>query len=619
MFIGLSSNPARAAGPWYITTAGDDSNSCLNPASPCATINGAIGKASSGDTIYVATGVYTSSSYEVVLIDRSITLSGGWDASFTAQTGMATIDGGAARRGITINPALTVTIERFAVQAGWDASIYGGGGIYSGANVTLNNSTINGNTAVHPGGGIKCHGYLIMNNSTVSGNSTIGGGIYSDWGGGISMQSCNVILNNSTVSGNTSWSYGGGIASSSSTLNLNNSTVSGNTARDGGGGILNDSSTITLNNSTVSGNSSGIGSYSPFGGMYSATLKNSILAGNGGDCGVYIISAGYNLIGSIGCHISGNTTGNIIGADPLLGPLQDNGGPTFTRALLAGSPAIDAGNPDGCTDHQGNPLITDQRGKRRVGRCDMGAYEVSYDYHIFIPSILKPCLPLYTDDFSNPASGWLVADDGDNRYEYLNGEYRILVRPAPGWAHTYPDFQASDYAVSVDLRNTSGVDGSYGIAFGVAGDWSTFYTLEIYPDGWYGIYRYDPSDFIVLSEAFSSAILQGSASNQIKVERNGTSINAYANGQLLASVTDGTYTGPRYIGLVVFSYDQPNVDIRFDNFTVYPTDCSGANTALSDASGGSTVPGQRYLDVHRVETGRVKRQSGTGERLPARK
>ena len=55
--------------------------------------------------------------------------------------------------------------------------------------------------------------------------------------------------------------------------------------------------------------------------------------------------------------------------------LADNGGPTQTRALQQGSPAIDAGNPNGCTDHQGNPLTTDQRGNPRHGPCDMGAFE----------------------------------------------------------------------------------------------------------------------------------------------------------------------------------------------------------------------------------------------------
>ena len=87
----------------------------------------------------------------------------------------------------------------------------------------------------------------------------------------------------------------------------------------------------------------------------------------------------------------------------------------------------------------------------------------------YLPVILRQCLSA-TDNFSNPASGWFVGDDGDYRYEYLNGEYRILVRPAPGLAGVESGFQASDYSVSVDLRNPNGRDGSYGIAFGIADD-----------------------------------------------------------------------------------------------------------------------------------------------------
>lgn len=82
------------------------------------------------------------------------------------------------------------------------------------------------------------------------------------------------------------------------------------------------------------------------------------------------------------CSIGGNTSGNKTGQDPLLGPLAYNGGTTKTRDLLAGSPAIDSGNPGGCTDPLGMTLVTDQRGFRRpvngsvALRCDMGAVEV---------------------------------------------------------------------------------------------------------------------------------------------------------------------------------------------------------------------------------------------------
>lgn len=235
-----------------------------------------------------------------------------------------------------------------------------------------------------------------------------------------------------------------------------------------------------------------------------------------------------------------------------------------------------------------------------------GLSHVAAGNSVYLPLIIRSCLPQYTDDFSDPASGWPVGDDGDSLLDYVSGEYHILVRPVQGGAGAYPGFQASDYSVSVDLRNPNGVDGSYGIAFGIADDWSTYYTLEIYPDGWYGIYRYDPNDVITLSEAFSSAIYQGAAGNQIKVERIGASINTYANGQLLASVTDATYTGYRYIGLAVASYDQPNVDIRFDNFSVYPSSCPAPNAALSTESGGFKLPSQRFFNIHSDGQGRSK-------------
>jgi hypothetical protein len=150
--------------------------------------------------------------------------------------------------------------------------------------------------------------------------------------------------------------------------------------------------------------------------------------------------------------------------------------------------------------------------------------------------------------------------------------------------------------------------GSYGIAFGIAEDWSTFYTLEIYPHGWYGIYRYDPGAVVPLSDAFSPVILQGSATNQIKVERNGSSINAYANDQLLASVTDSTYTGSRHLGLVVFSYDQTNVDIRFDNFTVYPIGCGGSGSLPTLLNERLTPNVHDFPNFINIENGHYKQQ-----------
>jgi hypothetical protein len=239
----------------------------------------------------------------------------------------------------------------------------------SHGNITLilNNSNVSGN--MH--GGIACryYGTLALNNSTVSGN-------IAQYGGGIYNEGSTVNLNNSTVSGNTA-ERGGGICSYG-TVNLNNSTVSGNTA-DKGGGISNGGGTLTLNSSTISGNAANAEGGGILTGGTPAISQNSILAGNTAgsapDCSGTIGSSGYNLIGNTsGCTFTPGT-GDLTDISANLGHLI--GHPDVPRyyPLQSGSPAIDAGNPVGCTDHLGNPLDTDQRGAPRVGRCDIGAYE----------------------------------------------------------------------------------------------------------------------------------------------------------------------------------------------------------------------------------------------------
>jgi hypothetical protein len=95
-----------------------------------------------------------------------------------------------------------------------------------------------------------------------------------------------------------------------------------------------------------------------------------------------MLSKGYNLSSDGSCNFNGR--GDMNNINPMLGPLQNNGGPTQTQALLPGSPAIDAGNPSGCTDGLGHLLKTDQRGMPRPDTedksgCDMGAYERQSD------------------------------------------------------------------------------------------------------------------------------------------------------------------------------------------------------------------------------------------------
>jgi ribosomal protein L24 len=148
--------PLQAGITWYVATTGNDSNSCSSTGSPCKTINGAIGKATAGDIIRVATGNYTGTGTEVVLINKSITISGGWNASFTTQSGQSTINGQSARWGIAINSNITAIVERALMQNG--KSIIGGGIYNAGGTVTLRNSIVAGNLATVSGP--DCYGSI---------------------------------------------------------------------------------------------------------------------------------------------------------------------------------------------------------------------------------------------------------------------------------------------------------------------------------------------------------------------------------------------------------------------------------------------------------------------------
>jgi hypothetical protein len=256
-----------------------------------------------------------------------------------------------------------------------------GGGIYSHGTLTVNNSTLSGNSASSTnlyfgyavrGGGIYSDGTLTVNNSTLSGNSASSTyvfpyGAYGGGGGGIDNDFGTLTLSNSTLSGNTSVGRGGGMYTVSAyPVTLTNVTLTANRADTGGsgyqGGGLYDYGSVVLDNTLIAGNFRGA----------TGTTRDDVLGplDSGGD---------YNLIGD-GTGMSGLTSGvngNQVGSasapiDPLLSPLQANGGPTLTHALLPGSPAIDAGNNAYATDW-------DQRGPgypRIVnGIIDIGAFE----------------------------------------------------------------------------------------------------------------------------------------------------------------------------------------------------------------------------------------------------
>jgi CSLREA domain-containing protein len=240
--------------------------------------------------------------------------------------------------------------------------------------ITITNSSILGNMGGGVDNGSSGIGtsFMIISESMIA-NNTNSGTFPSSGGGGIrNGNGGKLYVINSTISGNSAYLDGGGIynyqgaGGNAGLLYLYNTTVANNRADGDNNGV---------------GDGGGIRHLSIIG---TADLKNTLVAGNMGvnaqanDLFGVFNSLGYNLIQNPNAYtLTGVATGNIVGVAPNIGSLQNNGGPTLTHALLPGSPAIDAGNPAGCTDAYGALLAMDQRGFLRwIGsRCDIGAYE----------------------------------------------------------------------------------------------------------------------------------------------------------------------------------------------------------------------------------------------------
>ncbi len=235
----------------------------------------------------------------------------------------------------------------------------GGGGLYiDQSTFSLNRCSLSGNVASFNGGGIHIFGNSSVGtftNCTLSGNTATinGGGIYE-------VSGANITLNDCTLNGNRATTgTGGGLNISAAATTLRQCTISGNAANsNGGGAFFTSSSTVNLSQCTISGNTTtnvnggGIG----VAGGTNFSISNCILGNsNGYDLSFVASSPNYSGINLVE---DGSANGfGIINGDPLLGPLANNGGLTQTHALLAGSPAINAGINTAAGD-----LTTDQRG-----------------------------------------------------------------------------------------------------------------------------------------------------------------------------------------------------------------------------------------------------------------
>jgi len=253
-------------------------------------------------------------------------------------------------------------LERSTVSGGEATN---GGGLSLQAlmeDSTISSSTISGNQGDTTGGGISLTGgspgvTVTIDSSTISGNTAglSGSAPGNGFGGGAYLANGNLRIVNSTVSGNLATGWGGGISAQGSLL-LRLTTVTGNTANIDGGSILVYPTPIELDHAIVANGT-----------------PEDLAAVPGLGAAVLTITANYSLVEApeggvvpVGAH-------NLIGVDPLLGPLADNGGPTLTHLPLPGSPVIDAGDPA-----IPSPPPADQRGFQRIigPAVDLGAVEV---------------------------------------------------------------------------------------------------------------------------------------------------------------------------------------------------------------------------------------------------
>ena len=287
-----------------------------------------------------------------------------------------TVDGASTFQILTVNSGATLTVENLTMS---DGSATLGGGIENEGTLTVSNCTFSGDIGTDggDGGAIYNTGVLTVTNSTFSGNSAGSGGALDNH--------ATLTITSSTFSGNSAPMGAGGAIRNVGSLKLTNSTFSGNSADVAGlGGAIDNANgaSMTIANSTFSGNSvSGEDQFghTGHGGVIenfgSATLSGVILAAStgGGNCDNVFpgsklpTSAGFNISDDSSCGFSGTSinSSTTLNLDPR--GLQNNGGPTQTIALEAGSDAIDLIPSTACVDANGLPLTLDQRSLPRPG------------------------------------------------------------------------------------------------------------------------------------------------------------------------------------------------------------------------------------------------------------
>jgi hypothetical protein len=393
--------------------------------------------------------------------------------------------GGLMVEGNTIAQLLLYRTEIYS-----NTAVSGGGAIYSSLPLSLFDSRLHDNHVTFDGGAIEAYAKFTISRTTLNANSAgrYGGAIYDSPDDAYGSNPEFGHVEQSTLNGNFAQDGGAiyhrGLLDLTHPLVLLNSTVSGNGAAGGtgGGGIYVFGGQTLLLNATIAGNHVNLGG-GWGGGLYldastygvdfkardsliannwhNGTVLQGRIADDGYTHGTVTGELAFDLIQTTtNFFISGPQGGNVLGQDPLLGPLQGNGGFTQTHALLPGSPAINAGATAGCTmDVAGvTPLTMDQRGALRPypagGRCDIGAFEsrpVSLDIDASSPAtkydpltdgvLIIRYMRLLTDSsLTNAALGATATRTDPNAIkDYLDGMSALLDVDGDGAFFEYTD------------------------------------------------------------------------------------------------------------------------------------------------------------------------------------
>lgn len=360
----LSALAARAQEPAAPRHLSVQASASCEPLTPACSLEAALESIAPGGTIELGAGRFPAR----IRLSHDVTLVG-------AGAGKTVLDAGGLGRVLRIDPGVNVVLRGLTITGGnLEAELErDGGGIWNLGTLLIDRCEVVENSAVDDGGGIRNDGKLTVVDSTIRNNRAtrwggVGGGIYNP----VILGDPVLTVVRSTISGNMAGANGGGIWCEHE-VSIVSSTISGNAARMTGGGIRNNGK-MKLKDSTIAFNYAGTegGGLRNFGEV---EVSGSLIAGNGAttsgpDCHGPVISLGHNLVREAEmCLFTGEAARtDLKDVDPHLEPLADHGGPTWTHALSAESPAVNAGG--GCED-------LDQRGKqRRSGACDIGAFEL---------------------------------------------------------------------------------------------------------------------------------------------------------------------------------------------------------------------------------------------------